>query len=218
MLVPALFLLLAFLFVGYIKLMLPNCYYAHLNHILFHSRQVRGFEIIFTFTILQKTTFMKWVSVNNGTSLENFELWGDDKKLADITFSKHTRFARIASNLGKRIFSFEKRGFLTTKEIIKNEYGIKMGEVEEDRPGARRGHVELDGKKYLFVYNENNSGELVLYDEFMQKNLLTCSFNMVTKSFAKTRSLFDSKFASLLLVLCWYTFQPHSTSVAEAIA
>lgn len=162
---------------------------------------------------------MKWVSVNNGTSLENFELWGGDKKLAGITFSKHTRFARIVSNLGKRIFSFEKRGFLTTKEIIKNEYGIKMGEVEESRPGAGKGHVELDGKKYLFVYNENNSGELILYDEFMQKNLLTCSFNTITNSFSKTRSLLsDTKFASLLLVLCWYSFQPHSTTVAEVVS
>ena len=65
---------------------------------------------------------MKWISVNNGTSPENFELWGNDKKLADISFSKHTRFARIVSNLGKRIFSFEKKGFLSSKEIIKNEY------------------------------------------------------------------------------------------------
>ncbi len=161
---------------------------------------------------------MKWVSVNNGTAIENFELWNDDKKLAGISFSRHTRFARIASNLGKRILSFEKRGFLLPKEVLKNEYGIKMGEVEEAKPGTGRGHVELDGKKYLFIYNENNSGELMLYDEFMQKKLLSCSFNTITNSFSKAKSLFDSKFASLLLVLCWYSFQPHNVSVTEAVS
>jgi hypothetical protein len=161
---------------------------------------------------------MKWVSVNNGTAIENFELWNNDKKLAAISFSRHTRFARIVSNLGKRIFSFERKGFLLPKEVVKNEYGIKMGEVEETRPGTGRGHVELDGKKYLFVFNENNSGELVLYDELTQKNLLTCSFNAIATGLTKTKSLFDSKFASLLLVLCWYTFQPHSASVAETIS
>ncbi len=161
---------------------------------------------------------MKWVSVNNGTANEMFELWGEDKKLANISFSSRTRFARIVSGLGKRIFSFEKKGFLLPKEIVKNEYGIKMGEVEEAKPGSGKGHVELDGKKYFYVYNANNSGELVLYDEFMQKSLLTCSFNVVTRSLAKTKSLFDGKFASLLLVLCWYSFQPHSTSVAEAVS
>lgn len=161
---------------------------------------------------------MKWISVNNGTANETFELWGEDKKLANISFSNRTRFVRIVSGLGKRIFSFEKKGFLLPKEIVKNEYGIKMGEVEEAKPGSGKGHVELDGKKYLYVYNANNSGELVLYDEFMQKSLLTCSFNIVTRSLAKTKSLFDGKFASLLLVLCWYSFQPHSTSVAEAVS
>ena len=159
---------------------------------------------------------MKWVSVNNGTSPENFELWGNDKKLADISFSKHTRFARIVSNLGKRIFSFEKKGFLSTKEIIKNEYGIKMGEVEEAKPGTK-GHVELDGKKYLFVYSEKKSGELMLYDEFMQKSLFTCSFNTGTNSFGKTKSLSTGKFSSLLLMLCWYIFQPHATVSSEAV-
>ena len=199
--------------------MLPNCYYAHLNHILFHTVELKNFEIKFTFAILQKKLrYMNWVSVNNGTSPENFELWEDDHKLARVTFSNHTRFARIASNLGKRIFSFEKRGFLTAKEIIRNEYGIKMGEVEETKPGSGKGYVESDGKKYLFVYNENNSGELIFYDESMQKSQLTCSFNIVTRSLAKTRSLFDSKFASLLLVLCWYSFQPHSASIAEAVS
>lgn len=159
---------------------------------------------------------MKWVSVNNGTSPENFELWGDEKKLADISFSKHTHFARIVSNLGKRIFSFEKKGFLSTKEIIKNEYGIKMGEVEEAKTGTK-GHVELDGKKYFFVYKEKKSGELMLYDEFMKENLLTCRFNTGTNSFTKPKSLSAGKFSSLLLMLCWYIFQPHATVGAKIV-
>lgn len=154
---------------------------------------------------------MKWVSVNNGASNESYELWETDKKLAGISFSKHTRFARIVSHLGKRIFSFEKKGIFTPKEFIKNEYGIKMGKVEETKPGAGKGIVELDGKKYCFVFNEDKSGEVVLYDESMQKSLLTCSFYSIASRFSKTKSLLDSKFASLLLVLCWYAFQPHNT-------
>lgn len=159
---------------------------------------------------------MKWVSINNGASLENFELWKDDKKLAAVSFSKHTRFARIISNMDKRIFSFEKRGFLSTKEIIRNEYGIKMGEVEETKPGGGKGHVELDGKKYIYLWDKTHSGELTLYDELMHTNLLHCSFN--TNSFSNTSSTIDTRFSSLLLVLCWYSFQPYNTPVSEAFA
>jgi hypothetical protein len=154
---------------------------------------------------------MKWVTVNNDNLPENYELWGDDKKLAGITFSKYTRFARIVSKMGKRIFSFEKRGFLNPKEIIKNEYGVKMGEVEEQKPGTGKGYIEFDEKKYFFVYNEDNSGEMMLYDELMQKKLLTCSFNTISNGISKAKSLIDNKFSSLLLVLCWYAFQPHNT-------
>lgn len=161
---------------------------------------------------------MKWVSVNNGTTNETFELWATDEKLANISFSGRTRFARMVSHLGKRIFSFEDGGLFSPKKFIRNEYGIKMGKVEELKPGSGKGFVDMDGKKYYFVYNQDNSGELTLYDESMQKNLLTCSFNSISKRLSKTKSLLlDGKFASLLLVLCWYAFQPHTATGASSI-
>ena len=137
--------------------------------------------------------------------------------LADISFSNQTRSARIVSKLGKRIFSFEKKGFLTPRKFIKNEYGIKMGMLEELKPGSGKGIVELDGKRYNYVFDESNSGELKIYDELMQQNLLTCSFNAINNGINKTKSLLDTRFASLLLVLCWYTFQPHHTSQVSAM-
>lgn len=161
---------------------------------------------------------MKWVSVNNNTAQESFELWEADIKVAALSFNKNTRIARFASKLSKRLFFFEKRGLLTPSAIIKNEYGIKMGKVEETKPGTGKGYVELNDKKYFFVYNENNSGELILYDEAMKKSLLTCSFNTLSSGFNKTKSLLDTKFPSLLMALCWYVFQPKSIAVTEAIA
>jgi hypothetical protein len=160
---------------------------------------------------------MKWVNINNTSSTENFELQDDEKVLAGISFSKQTRFVRIASHLGKRMFSFEKKGFLNPSKVIRNEYGIKLGKIEELKPGAGKGIVELNGKKYFFVYDKENSGELKLYDEGMQKNLLTCSFNAINLGINKTKSLLDTKFASLLLLLCWYSFQPHNSAVADAV-
>lgn len=161
---------------------------------------------------------MQWVNVNNTSSKENFELRENEKVLADISFSKQTRFVRTVSDLGKRMFSFEKRGFLNPSKVIRNEYGIKLGKVEESKPGTGKGFVELDGKKYAFVFNQENTGELVLYDETMKKNLLSCNFNAINNTINKTNSFLDTKFSSLLLVLCWYAFQPHTAPVSEAMA
>jgi hypothetical protein len=159
---------------------------------------------------------MKWVSVNNGNNTqENFELWGEDKKLAEISFRSNTRIARFVSNLTKRLFFFEKRGLFAPKAIIKNEYGIKMGKLELEKPGAQNGFLEVDEKKYCYVFNENNSGELKVYDEAMQEELITCSFPLAIKENAKTISFLDTKFPSLLLVLCWYAFQPKQPPTLE---
>lgn len=155
---------------------------------------------------------MKWVNVNSTASSEDFQLLDNEQVLAGISFSNQTRFARLVSGLGKRMFSFEKKGLLKPGKIIRNEYGIKLGRLEELKPGAGKGIVELNGKRYFFVFDKDNSGELVLYDEQMKQSLLTCSFNAINQGINKTKSLLDSKFASLLLVLCWYAFQPHGGS------
>jgi hypothetical protein len=162
---------------------------------------------------------MKWVSVNNGTSSENFELWESDKKLAVISFSNTTRIARIVSSLGKRLFFFEKKGFLTPKAIFKNEYGIKMGKLELGKPGAQNGHLEIEDKKYHYIFNENNSGELKVYNESMEETLITCNFPIASGS-SKIKSFLDTKLPSLLLVLCWYSFQNKAgdQQAMEAIA
>jgi hypothetical protein len=151
---------------------------------------------------------MKWVKVNTINSHEHFELWDEENKLADIDFSKGTSIGRYVSKLSKRLFFFEKKGLFTPKAVIKNEYGIKMGKVEELKSGAGKGIVELNGAKYFFEYNQNNKGELKLYDELHQKNILSCSFNTLATGFTKTKSLLDTKFPSLLMVLCWYAFHP----------
>ncbi len=161
---------------------------------------------------------MKWVSVNNSTAQESFELWEADTKVAALSFNKNTSIARFVSKLSKRLFFFEKRGLLTPAAVIKNEYGIKMGKVEEIKPGTGKGYVELNDKKYFFVYNENNSGELILYDEAMKKSLLTCSFNTLSSDFNKTKSLLDTKFPSLLMALCWYALQPQNGKLQEVLA
>lgn len=160
---------------------------------------------------------MKWLTSNNSSNGECFELWDKENKIANISFSKQTRFVRMASSLGKRMFSFEKHGLFTPSKFIRDEYGIKLGKIKEAKAGSGKGTVELDGKKYSFVYDRDNTGELSLYDEQMQHSLLTCSFKTLSSGINKTKSLLDSKFASLLLMLCWYTFQPHNTPSAEIV-
>lgn len=149
---------------------------------------------------------MKWISTTNDDIYgEGYELWAGDNKLVRISFSQHTRIGRVMSSLGKRLFFFEKKGLFTPRAVITNEYGIRMGMVDEEKPG--KGHLEFEGKRYAYNLNTNETGNLVIFDEQSNRNLLSCSFNAVIGKIAKTRSLLDTKIPSLLLVLCWYAFQ-----------
>ena len=104
---------------------------------------------------------MKWLSVNTGSLNENFELWDDERKLAEISFTKGTRIARFVSSISRRIFFFEKKGLLYPKAIIKNEYGIKMGKLKLGKQQAQNGFLELDGKKYQYIFNENTKESFI---------------------------------------------------------
>lgn len=158
---------------------------------------------------------MKWVSADHDTSKEKFELWEDGKMLADISFSKQTRFVRMVSLLGKRMFSFENIGLFNPKKVIRNEYGVKLGKMEELKTNTGKGVIELEGKKYTFIYDRDNTGDLTLFDEVTKQNLLSCNFKAITNTLNKASSLLDSRFGSLLLLLCWYSFQSQHASVSK---
>ena len=159
---------------------------------------------------------MKWIKTNNSASGEGFELWSDSSKLAGIIFSSHTHIARIMSDIGKRLFFFEKKGLFNQRAVITNEYGVMIGMVEEDSSG--KGILQLDGKKYRFAFDKYNPGEIAVFDEKLDHRLFSCNFNDALPITKGSRSLLNTKFPWLLLALCWYAFQPHSAITDQVLA
>ena len=152
------------------------------------------------------------VSVNNGALNETFELWEADERLANISFSGRTRFARMVSRLGKRIFSFEDKAFFLPKKTHPQRirYPHGQGGRTEARVG-KKGVVEMDGRKYVFVYNQDENGELT---SLMNPCSATCSPAVSIPSpngwVKQNRCCSAAAFASLLLVLCWYAPCSHA--------
>ncbi len=165
---------------------------------------------------------MKWVSVNNGTSNDYFELWDNDKKLVSMSLSKRTKIARIESSSDKRLFFLEKKGFFHGKTVIKNEYGIKLGELHGENWEAREGVIELDGTKYFYAFPNSSDGELIIYRDTKDKPLVSCSlsslFGGITALVEKSKSLHDTKYPSLLMGLCWYLLNESVKEVMKETA
>ena len=160
---------------------------------------------------------MKWVNVSNNSSGFHYELWREDKKLVSLSISNCTKISRIECASDKRLFFIEKKGFLQNRTVIKNEYGILMGELHGETWEADKGVIELDGKKYAYsLYTEEEPG-LVIYEELTKKPLVKCNLAAANDEAAavmkKSRSLHDTKYPSLLMALCWYLLK---LSEAEA--
>ena len=158
---------------------------------------------------------MKWISVNKENANNAYELWYNDKKLVALSFSPLTKIARIESASDKRLFFVEKKGFLQNKTVIRNEYGIKLGELSGENNEAAEGMIEMDGKKYGYTFNQVNGAAVTLYEQTAEeerKPFLRCNFSGVIDSAAaivkKSISLHDTKIPYLLMALCWYLLKP----------
>jgi hypothetical protein len=161
---------------------------------------------------------MKWVKVNSNTPAETFELWNGDNKVAGASFNNASRIVRMASNAGKRLFFYGKKGWLAPKAFIKNEYGITMGKIETANETGEKGYVQLDGKRYAYQLSNDENTRLDLFDDTLNHNVASCSFgNVITKGYTKTSSLMNTRFPQLLLLLCWYSFNMHHTTIGQNI-
>ncbi len=162
---------------------------------------------------------MQWVKVNTNTPSETFELWQDDKKVASTSFNNKSHIVRMASTVGKRLFFYGNKGWFSRTPVIKNEYGITLGQLEAETETGEKGFVELDGKRYHYQLNAGESISLELFDDELKKSVASCSFgNVVSKGFTKTKSLMSTRFPQLLLLLCWYSFNMHHSGTQQPAA
>ena len=158
---------------------------------------------------------MKWVNVNNNSSGNHYELWKEDQKLVSLSISNCTKITRIECAADKRLFFIEKKGFLQSHTVIKNEYGILMGELHGETWEADKGIIELDGKKYAYSLTTDEEPGLVIYEDLTKKPLVKCTLAAANDEAAavmkKSRSLHDTKYPILLMALCWYLLKLSET-------
>lgn len=160
---------------------------------------------------------MQWVNVNNSSAGHYYELWDGENKLVSLSISTCTKITRIQIASDKRLFFIEKKGFLQNRTVIKNEYGIPMGEMQGATWEADKGSIELDGKKYAYTFNDTNEEpSLVIYEELSNKPLVSTRFSAeqdeVVALVKRSMSLHDTKYPSMLMALCWYLLKTNETA------
>lgn len=154
---------------------------------------------------------MKWVMTNNKKALlQEYHLTEqDDNAKAIVKYNPVHRSARISIGDKHRLFFIESAGSLTGKYIFKNEYGLEVGTMSNDRWG-KEGSVIIESKKFIYKILNNPLAELTIYDGNTNKPLISCGLatgiNGTSLSLSQQINNADSNY--LLLGLCWFLFLP----------
>ena len=144
---------------------------------------------------------MKWQIAKSTLTQEIYELWSKEKKLLTLEFHSATNSARIEYADEKRVFLIRKEGFLRSKIVLCNEYGIRLGYLVQDN---KESYIELNNERFFFDINKTPLPRLIIYKESKDHPFVICELDV------KDHTLPANLYSSLLLALCWYMFLPVS--------
>jgi len=145
---------------------------------------------------------MKWLLVSSSLRQEIYELWNGDEKLLTIYFHPDKGTVRIATNDAKRVFLIGKEGFLRSRKVLRNEYGVRMGQLIYDGIQENQGSLVLYDEEFYYHIGNGSPVEAAIYKN--SEILLTCELPAV----ARDHDL-------LILALCWYVTTAVKVKIEE---
>ena len=153
-----------------------------------------------------------WITVKSETVFEEYELWNDFQKLMTLSIDKDENKIRVVSNDYRRDFNIENEGLLLNKTILKNEYGIKVGEISQELFTHNEGSIQLNEEHFHYSIHNNPLAELIIYRKSRKKPVLKCELKSEegksSINFSKNEESNSKTYHSLLIALCWFLLMP----------
>jgi len=162
---------------------------------------------------------MRWESVASTSNNEVYHLYKDDKKILSVILNPFSNAARVECEKQKRVFLIRKEGFRHHKTVLRNEYGIKIGELGQENNET---FIDVNEERFYYTTQHNPLAELVLYKESKDKPFVSCRLSTKKEgtvvNFTKDKKLSDTSHPGLLMALCWYMFLPVTKeTLAESV-
>ena len=151
---------------------------------------------------------MRWETISASTSNEVYQLLQNDKRLLTLTLHPFSKTARLDCETEKRVFQIRKEGFLRNRTVLRNEYGVKIGELGQENKEL---FIEVNNERFYYTINNNSTPELNIYKDDRNQPLIVCELTNknsgpeVKLNDVNPSDLFHS---SLLMAMCWYLFMP----------
>jgi hypothetical protein len=147
---------------------------------------------------------MNWETVTSGIGHKVYALWNNGRKLLTLAFHS-TNYARIEYAGEKRAFMIRYEGFLKNKLVMRNEYGIRIGQVSAEN---NENFIALNDERLSYTITDEKEPRVIIYKESKEKPLAVCALNLGNDKSILPSISPSATYQSLLLALCWYLFLP----------
>jgi len=161
---------------------------------------------------MKTTSKLIWQRIQTAAPIEEYELWNGLQKLVTLSIDTLENKIRVACDDCRRDFHVEKEGLLLNKTILKNEYGIKIGEIGHELFFNNEGFIELNEERFHFCIQNNPLAELIIYRKSKKNPLLICALSSndgnPSIQFSRNEESNGKTYPCLLMALCWFLFMP----------
>jgi hypothetical protein len=151
---------------------------------------------------------MKWLSISSNPRQEVYELWNTKEKLLTLHYHPDSGTLRISADDKKRVFLIGREGFLRRRTVLRNEYGIRMGQLTYESSQEGQGTIEIYDERFNYLIQNNFPPEIAIYKN--AEPLVTCELPVIPK-----KHLNDENHDLLILALCWYILSSVEKQVEE---
>jgi hypothetical protein len=148
---------------------------------------------------------MNWETVTSGIGQKVYTLWNNGRKLLTLGFYSGSNFAKIEYGDEKRAFTLRYEGFLKTKMVMRNEYGVRIAQISAEN---KENTIVLNDEKLFYTVTEGKEPRVIIYRESADKPLAVCNLNLNNDKSMLPSVKPSATQHSLLLALCWYLFVP----------
>ncbi len=147
---------------------------------------------------------MKWETVTTGIGQKVYALWDNGRKLLTLAFNSSSNFAKMEYGDEKRAFTLRYEGIFKNKMVMRNEYGVRIGQVNAE---TKENLVALNDERLHYTITDDKEPRLIIYKDSVDKPLAVCALKLENeKGILPLKP--EATHQSLLLALCWYLFLP----------
>ena len=150
---------------------------------------------------------MKWLLISSNSQREIYELRNAKEKLLTLTYHPAPGTLRVSADDEKRVFLIGREGFLRRHTVLRNEYGVRIGQLNYDNNQDNQGNIDVDNGQFSYILQNDLSSKATIYRN--TEMLVVCELPAISKKDSNSEN-----YDLLILMLCWYM----STAVKKQVA